>query len=259
MTDESLLEIAVHAATEAGELLGARFRRDAGAVESKSSPTDVVSDADRASEAMILETIRSARPDDGIVSEERGTEGSASGFRWVVDPLDGTVNYLFGIPVWAVSIAVHDDHGTLAGVVRDPSLGETFTAFRGRGSELNGRAIRTSRRGDLNTALIATGFAYDARAREAQAERLPRLLPQVRDIRRGGSAALDLAWVACGRLDGYFEAPMMIWDKAAGELLVREAGGVVSELRAPFNSDHGVVAAGPSLHDSLRELVLDSK
>ena len=258
MSDAGVLSLGVRVAHEAGALLLERFGK-VRAVATKSSPTDLVSEADRESEDLIIRLIRSERPDDGIVSEEGGRERGTSGLRWVIDPLDGTVNYLFGLPIWAVSIAVNDDLGGLAGVVFDPCRKETFSALRGSGARLNGVAIGVSDRDDLGTAMIGTGFSYDAEARAAQARRIPSLLPLVRDIRRAGSAALDLAWVSCGRLDGFFEAPMQVWDRAAGEVLVREGGGVVTPLSPPFGDSTGVVAAGPRLHSALEHLVLKTQ
>jgi myo-inositol-1(or 4)-monophosphatase len=250
----SLLEVAEDAAREAGALLIERFGSAATGVGSKSTPTDPVSDADRDSEALIASLIRRRRPGDGIVTEESGGEPGSS-LTWVVDPLDGTVNFLFGIPNWSVSIAVEDASGAVAGVVFDPNRDEMFSAIRGRGARLNDEVIHVSSRTDLSSALIGTGFAYDAEARAIQGRVVLDLLPKVRDIRRFGSAALDLAAVACGRLDGFFEAPTEWWDRAAGVLLVREAGGVVSELPAPLDLSPGVVAAGPSLHPALVALV----
>jgi myo-inositol-1(or 4)-monophosphatase len=251
----SLLDIAVDAAREAGELLLERFGSPARGVNSKSTPTDPVSDADRDAEALILERIGSRRPEDGIVTEESQGRRGGSELTWVVDPLDGTVNFLFGIPVWSVSIAVEDADGAMAGVVFDPNRGETFSAVRDEGAYLNGESIHVSSRTDLSHALVGTGFAYDARARKVQAGLVSRILPEVRDIRRTGSAALDLAAAACGRLDAFYEAPMEWWDKAAGVLVVREAGGVVSELRAPFGLSAGVVAGGPDIHAAVASLV----
>ncbi len=250
------LELAAKAARVAGELLLERFRGPRLGVGTKTSPTDLVSDADRDAETLILESVRSMRPDDGIIGEEGANRRSDSGIRWIIDPLDGTVNFLFGIPVWSVSIAVEDEVGVFVGVVYDANRDELFSACRGQGARLNDEPITVTSCTDLAQALIGTGFAYDAASRAVQADRLPRVLPKVRDIRRAGSAAIDLAWLAAGRFDGFFEAPMMLWDKAAGILLVQEAGGVVSELQAPAGDDHGVVAASPVLHDELRALVL---
>lgn len=253
---DALLELATRMAHSAGELLYERFRGPARGVSAKTSPTDLVSDADRDSEALLLATIGAERPIDGILAEEGDASDSRSGITWIVDPLDGTINYLFGIPQWSISIAARDEQGLCVGVVHDACRSETFTAVRGGGAALNGDGIQVTDRTDLASALIGTGFAYDADARAQQAARLPRLLPQVRDIRRAGSAALDLAWLACGRLDGFFEAPMEEWDKAAGMLLVTEAGGVVTELDAPLGLSPGVIAANPRLHPLLRELVM---
>ena len=255
MEPSSLLEIAAGAAREAGVLLLERFTAKATGVGSKSTPTDLVSDADRDSEKLIVGHIRTHRADDAIVGEEGAARESESGLTWVIDPLDGTVNFLFGIPIWSVSIAVEDQEGALAGVVFDPNRGEMFSAKRGGGAHLNGDPIEVSRRTDLAHALIGTGFAYDAGARVVQAEIVSRVLPRVRDVRRVGSAALDLASVACGRLDAFYEAPMEWWDRAAGVLLVREAGGIVSDLPAPLDLSTGVIAGGSHLHDALASLV----
>jgi myo-inositol-1(or 4)-monophosphatase len=255
LSSNPLVDLAVEGAHRAGGLLLERFSQAPTGVESKSSPTDLVSDADRDSESLLLELIASRRPEDSVLAEESGGDLSPRGLTWIVDPLDGTVNFLFRIPVWAVSVAVADPEGLLVGVVYDPNRDETFTAARGQGTRLNSEPVRVSDRSKLAEALVGTGFAYDAPRRAAQAEVAARLLPKIRDIRRAGSAALDLAWVACGRLDAFYEAHMGRWDRAAGELLVREAGGVVSELRDPIGADHGVVAGPEALHDRLRSLV----
>ena len=257
METDDLLKLAIDVAREAGDLLLERFRSAATGVETKSTPTDLVSDADRDSEELVLDRIARARPDDGVISEESEGRPSGSGYEWIVDPLDGTVNFLFRIPVWAVSIAVHDSEGPLIGVVHDPNQQETFSAERGRGAFLDGQAINVSSQDELAQALVGTGFSYDAGSRSVQAARIPDVLPRVRDLRRAGSAAIDLAWLACGRLDGFFEAPMKIWDRAAGEVLISEAGGVISRLRAPTGNDHGVIAANPRLHGALESLVLE--
>lgn len=252
-----LLELAQRAARAAGRVLVESARGPAAGIGAKSTPTDLVSDADRASEALIVELIGEQRPGDGILSEEGSDAQSSTGIRWVVDPLDGTVNYLFGIPWWCVSIAAEDEDGAVVGVIYDPVRDELFDAARGDGARRDGKEIHVSGQSDLAQALIGTGFAYDARARARQAEVVTRVLPRARDIRRAGSAALDLASLACGRLDGFYEAPMERWDKAAGVLIVREAGGKVTELPPPL--DHlspGVIAANPRLHDEISRLVL---
>ena len=251
-----LLELATYAARRGGELLLEHYRRDATGVSAKSTPTDLVSDADRESEDLIKELISKERPEDGFLAEESDEEVGSGALTWIIDPLDGTVNFLFRIPMWCVSIAARDDDGTLIGVVHDPNHDETFAAARGQGTTLNGAPIRVSDKAELSQALVGTGFAYDVPTRTVQAGVVERVLPKVRDIRRGGSAALDLSYLSCGRLDGFYEAHMQEWDKAAGVLLIQEAGGVVSKLEDPFNNAHGVIAANPTLHPALSALVL---
>jgi myo-inositol-1(or 4)-monophosphatase len=251
-----LLELATSAAQRAGELLLEHYERAATGVDAKSTPTDLVSDADRESERLIKDLIAKERPDDGFLAEESEAESARSEVTWIIDPLDGTVNYLFRIPAWCVSIAARDPSGMVAGVVHDPNRGETFAASRGSGATLNGGAIAVSDKTELSRALVGTGFAYDVPTRTAQAAVVQRVLPRVRDIRRGGSAALDLSYLACGRLDGFYEAHMMAWDKSAGVLLIEEAGGVVSPLTDPSGVSDGVIAANPALHPALQQLVL---
>ena len=230
----------------------ARVDGPARGVELKSSETDPVSDADRQAERTIRELLARERPEDGLLAEEGGRADPESGRRWIVDPLDGTVNYLYRLPVWCVSVALEDADGTLLGVVHDPERGETFSAVRGQGARLGGRGLRVRQCERLETALVATGFAYRREARAAQARLVAELLPRVRDIRRAGAAALDLAWLAAGRLDGYYERGLKPWDWAAGRLLVEEAGGAVAELPG---EPVGLVAASPPLLDGLLELV----
>jgi myo-inositol-1(or 4)-monophosphatase len=170
----------------------------------------------------------------------------------VVDPLDGTVNYLYGIPQWGVSVALEDGSGARVAVVLDPLRRETFTAVRGSGALLNGGQVRVSGCDSLDRALVATGFGYEAERRAQQASVVARALPQVRDIRRAGSAALDICWLACGRLDGYYERGVQHWDWAAARLIAEEAGAAVEELRG---DPPGLVAAAPELMGALRELV----
>ena len=204
---------------------------------------------------MLRELIAAARPDDAILGEEGAERAGTSGRTWVVDPLDGTTNFLFGLPAWAVSVACEDEGGPLVGCVFDPKHDELFLAARGEGASLNGAAIEVSNRGELAKALVATGFNYDGELRRSQARQLSELISHVRDVRRGGAASLDLAWVACGRLDGFYEAGLGRWDWAAGSLLVREAGG--SFRRAP--SPHGVeqvVATNAALGDELEALAI---
>jgi myo-inositol-1(or 4)-monophosphatase len=230
----------------------ARYGAPARGVDTKSSQTDMVSEADREAEGAIAAILRAERPDDALVGEEGAGDAGTSGRRWVVDPLDGTTNYLYRFPAWCVSVALEDDEGGLAGVVHDPVGGETFRAARGAGATLNGEPIRVRDHDDLATALVATGFGYDPDVRAGQADVMRRLIPYVRDIRRAGAAALDLCYVACGRLDGYYERGINHWDWAAGALVVREAGGAVVELEG---GRFGLAAAGPRLVQPLADLV----
>jgi myo-inositol-1(or 4)-monophosphatase len=251
-----LLTLAIEAAHGAGQLLMKSFGGNREDVSTKSSPTDLVSKADKDSERFLLDLIASERPGDGILAEEGGRAESSTGYRWVIDPLDGTINFLFRIPVWSVSLAVEDREGAVAGVVYDPNRNETFKAARGKGAWLDGRRLSVSDRADLNTALVGTGFAYDVERRIAQARIAAEVLGSVRDIRRAGSAALELCSVACSRLDGFFEAYTEPWDRAAGALIVKEAGGIVSEGPAPVGEGTTIVASNVILHDELRRLVL---
>lgn len=229
-----------------------RFGGPARGVGSKSSATDLVSDADRDSEALIRDVLARERPDDGLLAEEGTSASGESGRRWVFDPLDGTVSYIYGYPHWCVSVALEDTQGTATGVVYDPNRDELFAAERGSGATLAGNPISVRENPPLAEALVATGFAYDAAYRAEQAEVARRLLPAVRDIRRAGSAALDLAWLAAGRLDAYYERGLNAWDWAAGSLLVREAGGTVEALSGePF----GLIAGPAALVAALRPLV----
>ena len=239
-------------ARAAGRLLLERFREPASGVERKSSRTDMVSDADRDAEAAITEMLASERPDDGLLAEEGSHSEAASGRRWVIDPLDGTTNFLYGLLGWSVSIALEDRGGAAVGVVFDPVQDERFTAVRGRGAWLGERRLAVSACDTLGTALIATGFAYEPERRAMQAEALRRVLPRIRDIRRAGGAALDLCSVAAGRVDGFYERGLKHWDRAAGSLIVTEAGGAVRELAG---EPAGVLAAGPAIADELHALV----
>jgi myo-inositol-1(or 4)-monophosphatase len=211
----------------------------------------MVSDADRAAEEAISALLRAERPDDGLIGEEGMSASGSSGRRWVVDPLDGTTNYLYRYPAWAVSVALEDGEGGLAGVVFDPLSEELFSATRGGGAFVNGAPIRVRDSDELGRALVATGFGYDPDVRRGQAEVLLRVLPHVRDVRRAGAAALDLCHVAAGRLDGYFERGINHWDWAAGALIVEEAGGRVVPLAG---GRPGLAAAGPRLVESLADL-----
>ena len=250
-TGRDLLAVALEAAAAAGELLREGQASAPTDVETKTSLTDMVSELDRASEELIARTILGARPGDAILGEEGGLTGPGeSGVRWVVDPLDGTTNYLYGFPGWAVSIAAEVNGEAVAGVVRDPTHGETFSALRGEGAWCNGRRLAVDGAASLSLALVGTGFGYDSAVRARQGLEVARVLPCVRDIRRAGAAALDLCWVAAGRLDAYYERGLQPWDWAAGFLVATEAGAVVT-----VQPDGTAVAAPPHLHQALVDLL----
>jgi myo-inositol-1(or 4)-monophosphatase len=261
VNQEELLQLAVSLARDAGALLLDRFQAGREpALASKSTPTDLVSEADLASERLIRDALGEARPADGFLGEEEGGGEGSSGLTWIVDPLDGTVNFLFGIPQWCVSVAVADREGSLVGAIFDPCREELFATTREGDPLLNGVPIVAPERAPLTSealasAMVATGFAYDASVRAAQAEVLARLIPRVRDIRRFGSAALDLAWTACGRYDAYFERTTKPWDIAAGTLVCERAGLTVRELPERERLPQGVLAAVPALAGPLFELV----
>jgi myo-inositol-1(or 4)-monophosphatase len=249
-----LLDIAERAARAAAAvLLEHEGRREPGTISTKSSPTDLVSEADVAAERAIRAVLDRERPDDAIMGEEGEDKPGESGVRWVVDPLDGTVNYLFGIPQWCVSVA--SEGAARVGVILDPPRGECFRVADGLAPVLGGDPIAASSRTDLSTALIATGFGYDAAVRAAQAAQVAELLPQVRDIRRLGSAALDLAWTAAGRYDAYYERGVQHWDVAAGLLMCEAAGLEVRRLEGRGELPAGVLVAPPGLAGELAAIV----
>lgn len=250
-----LVDLAAAVARRAADLLLGGLARARATAETKSTRTDMVSELDRASEQLVVSSLLGERPADGILGEEGSAVEGTSGVRWVVDPLDGTTNYLYGLPGWAVSIAAEDGDGVVAGVVWDPVHGELFSATRGGGARLDGRPVTCSSSTDLSTALLATGFGYDRTRRRAQAEVLVEVLPRVRDIRRLGSAAIDLCAVACGRVDGYYERGLEWWDLAAGSLIAAEAGAVVTGLPDGASPAGSVVAAAPGIATPLRELL----
>jgi myo-inositol-1(or 4)-monophosphatase len=250
---EELLDVAVEAARAAAAVLVERYEQAGGPrdLQTKSTPTDLVSAADLEAERAIRAVLARRRPDDAILGEEGDDVAGTSGLRWVVDPLDGTVNYLFGLPQWCVSVACEDS----AGVILDPIRDECFEAVAGASATLGGERLRPSSREDLSTALVATGFAYDAGVRSRQAEVARDLIPRVADIRRMGSAALDLAWTAAGRYDAFYERGVSAWDVAAGTMLCAAAGLEVRPLEARDGLPSGVLAAPAGLVDELLALV----
>lgn len=254
MIDDELLDVAVAAARAAGGVLLARFGAlDELTVESKSTSTDPVSEADREGEDAIRAVLAARRPDDAIMGEEGEDTPGTSGLRWIVDPLDGTVNFLYGIPMWSVSVACEGR----VGVVFDPVREELFTVVAGEAPSLNGTPLgaRSAPPLGLPGALVATGFGYDAAVRAAQARVVADVLPRVRDVRRGGSAALDLAWCAAGRVDAYYERGVQAWDIAAGTLLCAGAGLDVRTLEPAGTLPSGVLAAPAGIAGALLELV----
>ncbi|HWH11388.1 MAG TPA: inositol monophosphatase family protein [Solirubrobacteraceae bacterium] len=252
-----LLEVAIAAAELAGGLLRERF--EAGGertLATKSTPTDLVSEADLAAQRAIRGLLDERRPGDGFLGEEGGDAAGETGLRWIVDPLDGTVNFLFGIPQWCVSVAVLDSAGGLAGVVHDPMRGETFAGVRGRPPRMNGSIMVPRAATDLRMAMVATGFGYDAEIRVAQGRVVAGLIDRVRDIRRFGSAALDLAWTAAGRYDAYYERGVHPWDIAAGEILCRSVGLELRDMPATESLPYGILVAPPVLAGELFDLVI---
>ncbi len=257
---DALTALAVEIAREAGEL--ARRRRTEGVTvaATKSVIADVVTEADREVERLIRDRIEQARPDDGFFGEETGAERGTSGLTWVVDPIDGTVNYLYGIPHYAVSIAVVSGEPVpaqwraLVGVVFNPANGELFHATRGRGAWLEQTRLSVSEPSEAG-ALVATGFGYDPATHDGDFARLRKVMPFARDIRRAGAASLDLAYVAAGRLDGYFERGLHPWDHAAGGLMVTEAGGVIGGSPDGAPGREMTVAAGSALFDRISAAV----
>jgi myo-inositol-1(or 4)-monophosphatase len=247
------LELAERAARAAGEVLLSYYGRAPEGLASKTSATDPVSDADREAERVIRELLEAERPDDGLVGEEGSRSSGDSGRRWVVDPLDGTVNFLYGLRAWGVSVALEDEEGLAVGVVFNPVSRECFAAERGKGATLNGQPIHVTGCRSLDRAMVATGFSYESERRAEQAEILVRLLPRIRDLRRAGAAALDLAYVAAGRADSFYERGLKRWDEAAGLLLVHEAGGVTADLAGEPHG--GVAAATPELLEELLPLL----
>jgi len=225
-------------------------------VATKTSSSDVVTAADRAVERAIAETLLNARPQDTVVGEETGTTGSnASGVRWIIDPIDGTVNYTYQMPGYAVSIGVEVDGELEVGVVHDVLHRERFLGVAGQPATMNGRLIHPTEGSDLHRALIGTGFAYQSTTRRLQAQKLPELLATFRDIRRVGAASIDLCWTACGRLDGYFETGLKYWDWAGASVIVRAAGGKITTADPGIGEDLLTIAASTQLFDALRETV----
>jgi myo-inositol-1(or 4)-monophosphatase len=252
---EELAALAESLARRAGGLVRDGRTRGLDDVETKSSLTDVVTEYDRASEELIVGALREARPDDGLIGEEGTSIAGESGVHWLIDPIDGTTNYLYALPAYSVSIAAADATGKLAGAVYCPPTDEMFVAHRGGGARLNGAPIQCSPINVIAAALVATGFAYQPERRAAQGRRVAGLLPRVRDIRRFGSAALDLCYVAAGRFDAYYEQWLNPWDCAAGELIAAEAGARSGSFPGAEGEPAGLVVAAPGVFDDLLALL----
>ena len=258
-----LKDLAVSIAIEAGELALRRRREGVSVAATKSSAVDVVTAADREVEAFIRGRLAAARPGDGFLGEESDSALGSTGLTWIVDPIDGTVNYLYDIPSWAVSVAVAEggtDPATwrvLAGCVVNPSMGEVFAASAGAGATLGGQPVSVSAPSSLSQSLVATGFGYDAERRREQATTVSRLIGEVRDIRRMGAASLDLCALAAGRIDAYYERGLSAWDFAAGALIAAEAGAVV-EVADVREGRRLVAAAPPGIAEEFLSLIRET-
>lgn len=250
-----LLAMARDLARQAGLLARAHRTRAITDLATKSSPTDVVTAADRAAEELIVAGILARRPDDRVLGEEGGDRGGAGPVRWIIDPIDGTVNYVYGYPHYAVSIAVEVAGEIVVGIVHNPESGEEWTALRGQGAFRGGRRVTGSGQTQLRQALVATGFNYDAQLRSEQGRLVAGLLGNVRDIRRAGACSLDLCYAAEGRVDAYYEQGVNTWDYAAGGLIAEEAGLCVTGLDQQQPDSSMIVVAPPPLHAGLCELL----
>lgn len=250
---KELLKLAESVARATGSLL--MNRPESFTLTEKSSAVDFATQMDQQAEEMIVKLLLEQRPDDGIVAEEGAARQSKSGITWVIDPIDGTVNYLYGLPGWNVSIAAKDKDGVVVGVVYAPSINGFWSAIRSEGATYNGNEIKCNDPVALEKALIATGFAYDLNLRNSQGKIMSNLLPKIRDLRRNGAAAVDLCYVAMGAIDGYFEASLKEWDFAAAGLIATEAGAVVSGRAGGEPNGELVVCAGPALHAALLPLL----
>ena len=253
-----LRSVAEQLAREAGAMALAGRRSGPLTADTKSSPIDMVTKYDKASEAMITDGLRRLRPDDGIVGEEGAAHTGTSGITWHVDPIDGTTNFFFDLPLWAVSIGAVDEHGPIAGAVFAPALNDMFTASRDEGATLNGAPIAVRDNSDLSDALVCTGFSYRVHEREHHAQRVADMVMKVRDIRRFGAAAIDLCFVACGRLDAYFEEHLHSWDLVAGQIIATEAGAVISNYVGEPVTPQQVLVSNPQVHKAMIDLIAES-
>ncbi len=251
----ALRDLACSLAVEAGRTAADGRAGGVWHAGTKSTATDVVTEFDRQSERYIVDRLRSERPDDGLIGEEGSAHQGTTGVGWLIDPIDGTTNFLYDLPGWAVSVAAIDGDGSLAGAVYVPRTDELFAAARGHGATVNGRTLCCSDAVHLATSLVATGFGYDSDRRRRQGTRLALMLPHVRDVRRLGAASVDLCYVAAGRLDGYYEEGLGPWDFAAGELIAREAGCRSGDFADGPPTSRQLLVAAPGVFDELRSLL----
>ncbi len=257
-TPVALRDLARAVAVSAGEHLLESLARTDLLIETKTTATDMVTEMDTAVEAHLVEQLLAARPDDSTTGEEGAATKGTSGVRWVIDPIDGTTNFVYGMPGFNISVAAEVDGEIVAGVVVDPLHRDVFCAALGSGATRNGEPIRCTATDDLALALVATGFSYETDRRRRQADVLTQVLPVVRDIRRIGAAAVDLCWVACGRFDAFYEKSLRNWDYAAGALIASEAGAMVGDLDGNPTSEAFTLAATPALFEPLRRLLRDA-
>jgi myo-inositol-1(or 4)-monophosphatase len=253
---QGLLSVAVEVARGAADLARELREQGVSGISTKSTATDVVTAADRATERYVRDALRERRPGDTVLGEESGESSGTGAVRWIVDPIDGTVNYLYGLPQYAVSLAAEVDGVVVAGVVRNAATGEEWTATLSGGAYRAGQRLAGTSVTELGQALVATGFGYAASRRAHQAQVLARLLPSIRDIRRFGAAALDLCFVAEGRVDAYFEKGLNLWDHAAGGLVAAEAGLLVTGLAGAPPGPDLVLAAPPAIHGALHDALV---
>ena len=253
-----LLEICKTLATNGGKSALAGRLAGLTQVETKTTTTDMVTEFDRATEKYIVSEIRSRRPQDAIIGEEGTSVTGTSGITWCIDPIDGTTNFLYALPGWSVSIGVSDEHGPIVGVVYIPSLDEMFHAVRGHGAFLNNKPIFCNPTSDISRALVCTGFSYSPEQRTMQSKRVAKFIHQVRDIRRLGAASIDICFVACGRLDAYFEENLHQWDVAAAELIAIESGAKSGNFSGGKSTPKEFMVTCPEIFDQLSQLVISS-
>lgn len=251
-----LLTLACNLARRAGDHARGGRAEGVHVVGTKLTDTDMVTKFDREAESMIIAGLRAARPDDSIIGEEGGGHTGTSGVEWHVDPIDGTTSFMYGLPTWCVSIGARDAQGPLVGAVFMPDLNEMFAAERGGGATLNDRAIRCSRLTDVRKALVATGFSYTPAHRTVQSRRVTEFIHEIRDVRRMGAAAVDICFVACGRLDAYFEENLHTWDILAAELIAREAGARSGDFAGGPLRPAEVLVSAPGVFDALSGLLV---